>query len=204
MTASDGLLLPRLLPPHWDGVEEILCEPLIGDTVHWNGKISLPWVAYGIDRGETFEFFAPDRTQLVALRCAARGTLPTLSVKVMRHDLGGLEVYTLSGIPYAAEKTLDPAFMRLLQRRLDTTVMAVGLPRSGRAVITSGTQGELELRRFVHVVQTEYDAAPEPLFAHPVLIQAGDPVGILRLADDDDDDDEGLETLRLNATNDAL
>ena len=195
-TTTPGQILPCLQPPGWDGARAVLCEPLIGETTRWNETVELPYVAYGIDRGESFEFFADDPQRLVELRAAARSSLTALSFELTLLSYESLSVIDIHGSYYASESVLLPSYMRELELRLDCDMIAVGLPCRGHAYVTSGGQDEGDLRRFVNLIAKQHAAARQPLFALPVLVQGGDTVGLLHLTDDDDDDDE-LETLLL-------
>ncbi len=193
---APGRILPSLQPPHWAGASTALCEPLIGDTTRWSETVELPYVAYGIDRGERFEFFAPDPDRLIQLRAAARSSLTALSPDLTRLDFDTLCVIDVHGSYYASESVLQPAFMRELETLLESEMLVVGIPCRGHAYVTTGSQDEDNLRRFVDLIAAQHDAARNPLFALPVLVQRGDIVGLLHLTEDDDDDD-GLQTLRL-------
>lgn len=192
---AHGRILPSLQPPQWAGADAALCEPLIGDTTRWSETVELPYVAYGIDRGDEFEFFEGQPDRLVELRAAARSSLTALSFELTLLDYGSLSVLDVHGSYYASESVLAPSFMRELETRLASDMVVVGLPCRGHAYVTAGAQDEDDLRRFVDLIATQHHAARQPLFAIPVLVQAGDVVGLLRLTDDEDDD--GLETLTL-------
>ncbi len=198
ITSARGPILPCLQPPRWPDAAAVLCEPLIGDTPVWNAAIELPWVAYGTDTPDAFEFFASDPERLVELRSIARATLTGLDFALDRLDYETFSVIDVHGSYFASEALLEPAFMRLLQRRLDTDMLAVGIPCRGHAYVTAGTQGEDALRRFVELIAQQHASARVPLFEVPVLVQHGDPVGLLRLADEDEDDDDDLEVMELD------
>lgn len=195
ITAS-GRILPSLQPPHWPGAHSALCEPLIGDTTRWSDTVELPYVAYGIDRGGHFDFFANDPQRLIELRAAARSSLTAFSFDLTLLEYGALSVLDVHGSYYASESVLQPGFMRELESRMGSDMVAVGVPCRGHAYVTAGAQDEDDLRRFVDLIATQHRAAEQPLFAIPVLVQAGDVVGLLHLTDDEDDDGD-LETLLL-------
>lgn len=195
-TTASGCILPSLQPPRWPGASTALCEPLIGDTTRWSEAVELPYVAYGIDRGAHFDFFAADPARLIELRAAARASLTALSFDLTRLDYGTLSVLDVHGSYYASESVLQPAFMRDLESRLGSDMIAVGLPCRGHAYVTAGVQDEDDLRRFVDLIATQHEAARQPLFSIPVLVQAGDIVGLLHLTEDEEDDGD-LETLLL-------
>ncbi|MGH1341365.1 MAG: hypothetical protein ACRBN8_07440 [Nannocystales bacterium] len=192
---APGRILPSLQPPHWPGADSALCEPLIGDTTKWSESVELPYAAYGIDRGDQFDFFADDPARLVELRAAARASLTALSFDLTLLSYDTLSVLDVHGSYYASESVLDPAFMRELESRLEGDMLVVGLPCRGHAYVTAGAQDEDDLRRFIDLIAAQHAAARDPIFDTPVLVQAGDVVGLLHLTEDDDDD--GLETLRL-------
>ncbi len=195
LTPDRGPILPCLQPPRWADASQVLCEPLVGDTPRWNAEIDLPWVGYGIETPDTFEFFGADPGRLVEMRAIARATLTALAFELDRLDYERFSVLDVHGSYFASESLLDPAFMRSLQQRLDTDMLAVGIPCRGHAYVTAGTQSEDALRRFVDLIAQQHGSARAPLFEYPVLVQHGDPVGLLRLADEDEDED--LETLEL-------
>lgn len=193
---APGRILPSLQPPNWAGANAALCEPLIGDTAHWSDTVELPYVAYGIDRGDQFDFFADEPERLVELRAAARASLTAISFELTMLDYDTLSVLDVHGSYYASESVLQPAFMRELESRLGSDMLVVGLPCRGHAYVTAGAQDEDDLRRFLDLIATQHAAARQPLFALPVLVQRGDIVGLLHLTEDDEDDGE-LETLSL-------
>lgn len=163
-----------------------LCEPLIGDSPRWNDAIDLPWVAYGIDRPQAFEFFAAEPERLIELRAAARASLTALQFALDRLDYDTFSVIDVHGSYFASESILDPGFMRTFEQRLGCDMLVVGIPCRGHAYITSGNQAESALRRFVGLTQRQHDAAAQPLFSTPVLVQRGEAIGLLRLASDDE------------------
>ncbi|MBV1857011.1 MAG: hypothetical protein KUG77_01275 [Nannocystaceae bacterium] len=193
---APGRILPSLQPPQWAGADAALCEPLIGDTTRWSERVELPYVAYGVDRGDHFDFFADDPARLIELRAAARSSLTALSFDLTLLSYDTLSVLDVHGSYYASESVLQPSFMRELESRLESDMLVVGIPCRGHAYVTAGAQSEDDLRRFLDLIETQHKTAHQPLFAIPVLVQAGDIVGLLHLTDDDDDDDD-LETLTL-------
>ncbi len=193
---APGRILPSLQPPQWIGATSALCEPLIGDTTRWSDTVELPHVAYGIDRGDHFEFFANESQRLIEIRAAARSSLTSLSFDLTLLSYDTFSVLDVHGSYYASESVLEPSFMRELESRLDCNMLVVGLPCRGHAYVTPGAQDEDDLRRFIDLIAAQHQAARQPLFAIPVLVQAGDVVGLLHLTDDDDDDDD-LETLSI-------
>ena len=195
MNAARGAILPCLQPPDWPEAASVLCEPLIGDAAQWNGAIALPWVAYGVDAFDAFEFFPPDRERLVEMRAAARASLPALSFDMNLLDYDTFSVIDVHGSYFASESILDPARMRDFERRLSCDMLAVGIPCRGHAYVTSGNQAESALRRFVDLVERQHAAAKQALFSIPVLVQGGEAIGLLRLATDDEF--EGDETVLL-------
>lgn len=182
--SASGPILPSLQPPHWPDADAVLCEPLVGDAHLWNDAIALPWVAYGIDGPDMFEYFAAAPERLIELRAAARSTLTGLSFALDRLDFDDFSVVDVHGSYFASESILDPERMRDFQARFGCDMLAVGVPCRGHAYVTSGGQAESALRRFVALVERQYMAAAQPLFALPVLVQDGDLVGLLRLAAD--------------------
>jgi|GEM_PF-2404781 len=184
-----GRILPCLQPPGWSDANTVLCEPLVGAAPLWNGAIPLPLVAYGVDRADAFEFFAPDASRLVELRAVARATLTGLSFELDLLDYETFRVLDVHGSYFASESILDPARMRDFQTRLGTDMLAVGIPCRGHAYVTAGTQDETSLRRFVDLIALQYESAGQPLFSLPVIVQDGEVIGLLRLADDGEFED---------------
>lgn len=186
MNAPRGAILPSLQPPDWSEAASVLCEPLIGDSPQWNGAIALPWIAYGVDAFDTFEFFPSEPAQRVQIRAAARASLPALSFDMDLLDYDTFSVIDVHGSYFASESILDPARMRDFEQRLSCDMLAVGIPCRGHAYVTSGNQAESALRRFVGLVERQHQAARQPLFSIPVLVQRGEAIGLLRLASDDE------------------
>ncbi len=192
-SSSPGAILPCLQPPDWPEAGSVLCEPLIGDQPRWNGPIALPWIAYGVDAFDAFEFFEQSPQRLIEFRAAGRASLPALQFDMDLLDYDTFSVIDVHGSYFASESILDPARMREFERRLSCDMLAVGIPCRGHAYVTSGNQAESALRRFVGLVERQHRAAKQPLFSIPVLVQRGEAIGLLRLASDDEfDGDESL------------
>lgn len=184
---SSGQILPSLMPPNWADAASVLCDPLIGESALWDDGIALPYVAYGVDAGDAFELFTNAAEQRAELRAAARASLTGLSFDLTLLEYDAMAVVEVHGSYFAAEVLLDPGRMRDFEERLGCDLLAVGIPCRGHAYITAGRQDEHDLRRFVDLIARAHDAARAPLFGYPVLVQAGEPIGLLRLTDDEDE-----------------
>ncbi len=189
-TPAPGPVLPSLQPPGWAEAPHRLCEPLIGADPRWDGEILLPYVAYGVDRGDSLGLFEASPDSLIEIRALARASLVGIEVRLDRLEYEGFEVLDVHGSYYAAEKLLDPGFMRELQERLDTSMLAAGIPCRGHLYVTAGVQDEHALRRFLHLIDRQHAVARQPLFGLPALVQDGDTIGVLRLADEEEDEDD--------------
>lgn len=192
MSTPPHAILPSLMPPTWADAAQVLCEPLIGEAPHWDDDIALPYVAYGIDRGEAFEMFEADPSRLPEMRAAARATLTGLEYDLTLLQYDELAVLDIHGSYYASEAVLDPGRMRHFEDRLGCDLLAVGIPCRGHAYVTAGRQDEHDLRRFLDLIARQHESARAPLFGYPVLVQRGELVGLLRLTDDEQDEGESL------------
>jgi hypothetical protein len=104
----------------------------------------------------------------------------------------------------AAERILDPGFMREAQTRLKARGLLVGIPRRGLLVVTDGEGGVDRISPFVTMVSMQYHRAESPIGPALFAVKDGAIVGIVeagaeagkptsRDADDEDGDDEDVD-----------
>jgi hypothetical protein len=158
---AEGVILPCLKEPSWgrDGLS--VCRPL------WRGDSpQIPWVSFGYDRPESFDFLS--RAALADLKKSEteveREAVRNLSLRKATWEsvevkLGFLKKLRMLGCGdnfLAAERILDPGFMREAQTRLKARGLLVGIPRRGYLVVTDGEGGVDRITPFATMVSMQY------------------------------------------------
>lgn len=181
-------LTPILKPADWPGRDEGPWEPLLElETTE-----PIPGVALGWDT-PTHLVFARTR-DLVALGASvddarraaaanvARAKVGRTDIPVSAPDGGELRILTFGG-PLAAEKILDPVFLRDLQRELGARLLAVGAPRRGMLLVVDGGLPPRRLLGFSAVVQGQFERAESPPICPTVFaVDDGQVIGLLASA----------------------
>ena len=155
-------LLPCLKERTWLGREHAVCRVL------WPREASayMPWVAVGYDHPHSFMFvtaqaFAKMQTTEAALEARALANLrkrPAKWEKVSVEPKKGSRFSILACMDdfLAAERILDPDFMKEAQRTLRARGLLVGIPRRGRLFCIDGELNEDAIQAFGIMVAQEF------------------------------------------------
>ena len=159
-------ILPLLKPAAWNLKDLMVHRPLAELPA-----ASMPLVAYGWDRPNTFEMLARDR--------AGDATPASLDAPAIEHlrartaswekieiKLGWFKKarFLVCGNDFlAAERILDAEFLRDAQRQLGAKMLAVGVPRRGLLMACDGAQSKDLLARFSTAVAGQYHRGETPM-----------------------------------------
>jgi hypothetical protein len=171
----EGPLLPSLRSKREALASQLLFRPLLE-----RGGDDLPVIAYGNDGDKTFALLQRERHDVRAdeIHHEALGNLPAQQVQVDALDVGKLRALTVSGSFFATEKLLDAAFMRGLEARLGSPLLAVGVPRRGLMFVTSAAQDPAAIQALMAIVEHEHDKGGSRAISRAiVLVGEGKPVG---------------------------
>lgn len=172
---SGSRVMPSLRARERVPLERVAWTPLL-DRDHEE----LPVVVYGEDGEATFAVY--DRSSLPAaldeLARQARENLAEEPAQVEKFTVEGLTVAAVGGGFYAAEKLLDPAFVRRMHRLLGAEVLAAAVPARGTLLFTDATQEADKIGLFAIVARRRFeDAGPQQISPAVVLVQDGAVVG---------------------------
>jgi hypothetical protein len=184
-------LLPCLKERTWRGREHSVCRVL------WPNQASayMPWVAVGYDHPHSFTFvttqdFAPMQTTEAALEARALANLRRRSAKWEKVNVNpgkGSRFSILACLDdfLAAERILDPDFMKEAQRTLRARGLLVGIPRRGRLFCIDGELQPDAVQAFGIMVAQEFTAG-ESAEISPMLfaVKDGEIVGIVEAVAD--------------------
>lgn len=186
-----AMLLPCLKERKWRGREQTVCRAL------WEKDVSagMPWLAVGYDHPHTFEFINTERlvelnTTESALEAQALLNLSKRQAtwQPLDADINGgkrLHMLLCTDDFYAAERIVDPDFMREAQRRLNARGLLVGVPRRGVLMATNGEQDDQILSAFGAAVVGQFSRGETALIS-PILfgLKDGAIVGIVEAVAD--------------------
>lgn len=186
---TNDIVLPALKPYDWPHYKEVVCRPLVsGDKLP-----ALPWVVFGYDRPNTFEFLArrnfPQEItaeQLSLIEQAAIRNLKMRPVFWTRQEfnfggLGALEVLVCSEDFLAAERILDSSFMQQAHRQLNAEMLAVGIPRRGLMIAVNAKQSKEMVARFAGAISAQYHRADSaPITPTVLVVTEGNVVGAVK------------------------
>jgi len=190
--AQTGTPLLSLKAPSWPGRDEVVCRPILDKAPQMG--VEVPLVAYGWDLPSTFALLqrnsaAGKAANLDALHAAAVANLPAIEVKVETLQIRKLKLVAVSNSYFAAEKLLDPAFMRSLGKRLGSGLLAAAVPKKGLLLVTSALV-DVELMTSFMAICAGYhrDASQqEALSPVPFLVgEDGSVQGVVRAQGSDD------------------
>ena len=185
---SQGSILPALKPADWVGRETSVCRPLIeGQTSPF-----VPLVAFGYDQPSTFRFLStaqipgaasPQDRKLIEQAALRNLRARKASWKAEQISLGrthSLHLAVCGDDFLAAERILDPDFMRLAHSLLRAEKLAVAVPRRGVLLATNARQPEEFLSRFAAAVSAEfYSAHSAPISPVTFIVADGQIVGMI-------------------------
>lgn len=175
-----GPLLPSLRSRQEALASGLLSRPLLdGD------QPDVPVIVYGNDGEHTFGLLrrAEAEPRAEAIHTEAMANVAGIAAEVDEVAVGGLRMLSVTGSFFATEKLLDPPFLRGLARRLGAELLAVGVPRRGLLLATSGVQGPAEIADLMRIVEHEFTTGGGRGISPAVLlVQDGMPVGFARAA----------------------
>lgn len=195
-------IMPSLRAPRERGVG-IGLVPLLDPAVaaEVEDDVELPLIGFGRDGTHTFalimgEEFAQRRDAIVAEALRnIRGVEPHLE----RHQVAGTELLAVSGHYFAAEKLLDPDFMRHLGKLLDAPLLAVAVPRRGLLLAVNAQPpggdevGALTVL-YLSAAEEHREAGSRAISTTPLLVTDGRIVGAAQIdASDGDEDGAGAD-----------
>jgi hypothetical protein len=157
---SDGPLLLSIRPSSWGMRDAALGRPLL-DRADKIPDTDVPFVAYGRDQPNTFAVMMKDRAPrkdgkreetIEELHPQALANLRKVEVEVEKVELPKLTFYVVHGSYFACEKVFDVVFMKALAMKLDTSLLAVGMPEKGRLFVINGVTPPEQMAGFLAIV----------------------------------------------------
>jgi hypothetical protein len=180
---APGRPMLTLKPADWDGRAEAVSRPLL------EGFPESPLVAFGTDLPNTFAILTTrgasggEAHDVAALEAKALETLRTIEVSVEDLEVTeALRLMVVSGDYFACEKLLDRDFMRGLEARAGSPLLAAGIPAKGLLLVTSAVVQPETMGGFMAICEGRYnDAAPRERVSPAVfLVQEGAVCGVVR------------------------
>lgn len=173
-----GPLLFSLKPAGWPAAAEMVCEPL-ADLAKSGADV--PLVVYGNDHPNTFAMFKRGDTprDLAAMRAEAIANLAAIDVEVERVELDAITFWVAHGNYFAAEKILDPAFLRAMHASIGE-LLAAAVPEKGRLFLTNAVAKPETIAAFVAIASGVYqkNEAGRQLSPTVFLVSDGNIVGV--------------------------
>lgn len=192
-SGEEGPVLLAFKPADW--ADQVVCTRLLDKEVP--GIPAPPIIAYGRDYPNTFAYYHRDNEggeDVEALRAEALENLSGIEVEVDVIEVGDdLELVSVHGSFFAAEKVLDQAFMLEMHERVGSDLLAVGIPKKGLMLVTGAIQDPETIGGFVRICEHEFDSDPGgALYPLPLLVQDGEVVGVAvpKIEGEDEDEDE--------------
>jgi hypothetical protein len=159
---DSAALLPCLKERVWAGREHAVCRVLWANTA----SAYMPWAAVGYDRPSSFQFIttkdcAEMRTTEAALEARALANLRQRPAKWERVDIDSkhgsrFTILRCGEDFFAAERILDPDFLKEAQRTLRARGLLVGIPRRGRLYCVNGELPQDALQGFGTAIAQEF------------------------------------------------
>lgn len=161
-------LLPCLKDADWPGSDATVARLL------WNGEQSdyMPWVALGYDHPHTFEFLpratlaemgkSEQEVERDALRALRERPAAWEPWDVKLGFFKKLKMLACGNDYLAAERILDPVFMREAQQRLKAKMLLAGVPRRGALMVTDAKQDKQKLKHFLAIICQQFAEGGSP------------------------------------------
>ena len=171
-------LLPCLKEANWEGRPHTVCRALCPAASASSPHI--PWLAFGFDHPHSLEFvnrdwlasLASNAQELEARALANLRARPATwqPLDVTTRAGGPLQVLACSDDFFAAERILDPAFMKQAQQHVGASRLFVGIPRRGLLLAIPGDLDNALVREFRDIVATEFSSG-ESAAISPALFE---------------------------------
>lgn len=174
-----GPLLPSLRSRAEATGGDLLSRPLLDAA-----QPDLPVIVYGNDGERTFGLLRRPEAEprAEAIHVEAMANLAGVEAETEEVSIGELRAIAVGGSFFAAEKLLDPVFMRTLARRLDAKLLAVGVPRRGVLFAASAVQAPTAIATLMRLVEHEFKAGGMRGISPAVLlVEDGVTVGVARM-----------------------
>ncbi len=188
--AEAGPILPSLRRPAEVGGNDLLARPLVSLD---RGAALLPVIAYGEDSESTFSLLQAEKfgARAAEIHDEAMANIRAQPAEVDELDLEGVRVLAVSGGFFAAEKLLDPDFMRELASRLGADLLAAAAPRRGLLFVTSAMQEPQKIGVLAAIAAHEFEEGGGRAISPSILlVQDGEVVGMATAGEGDGDGEE--------------
>jgi hypothetical protein len=144
----------------------------------------VPFISYGLDSPESFTpFTTKDNIGAVEdIHEACLNNLKNISPQIHESDISGLKAIICMGDYYTCEKILDEDFMRQMQDRIGSIILAVSIPRKGTMYITDAMMSLDLISNFIGITAMKYEADEQtlPLSKTVFTVQDGKIIGFIR------------------------
>jgi hypothetical protein len=177
--ATTGRLMPSLRDRRDIELDEVVWRPVVDDQ----GPLDLPVIVCGIDGESTFGMIrrealpkSPD-----AAFAEAIVNLGDEEVICEEVEVGGVPIIIVSGSFYAAEKVLDPEFMRSIHDQTGSSLLAVSTPARGCLLVTAAYDDPGSLAQFSAIAHARYqDGGGRGISPAVLLVDRGRVAGYVR------------------------
>jgi HEAT repeat protein/uncharacterized protein YtpQ (UPF0354 family) len=185
---NQRVVLPILKDANWPHAERVLCRRLAD---HLSSPY-LPWLAFGYDQVQTFEFLSKDQfpglngsklklIEQAAVRNFADRPAAWQSKEIRLGWRKKTRLLVCTEDFLSAERILDRDFMQEAQRQLSTHMLLVGIPRRGLMLAIDGTQTQGVLESFANMISVQYHRADTaPITPMCFAIADGKIIGMLK------------------------
>ena len=144
----------------------------------------VPVLSVGLDRPDQFQAFPQSEKNLKYASYffeVGLENLKEIEVQVQEVNSLDLPVLVVEGDHYAAEKLLDPDFMRSLAERLNASLLAASVPRRGTMLVCNGLADPAHIGMFKHITSMKFqeDEPSPPISDGVILVEEGKLVGVI-------------------------
>jgi hypothetical protein len=173
--SDEGPLMVNLKPGDFPREHGVCRDLLEGGSAK---DARMPLVFLGRDQPNSFAYLPAGSGDAGGSFREALANLARLELEAVPHEIGGVELFVVSGHFYASEKILDEAFLTGLQRKLGAELLAAAVPYKGVLLITPHVvpPGITGFVAAVGVLHADTGGAP-PLSPVVFLVRDGKVVG---------------------------
>jgi hypothetical protein len=184
---ADGDVMFNLRPPGWEGVGLALTVPLLPNLEQADPH-QLPVVALVVDLPTATKTLAKNTpaAEIERLRASALENNRKHPVHVERVEVDGEPLLFVHGHYYAAERLLDPEFVRDLAAQLGTELLLAAVPKKGLLMVQRAAVSPERVAAFRNVVRGQLEGAQPTERLSPALLLAqadGSVVGVARFTE---------------------